>query len=76
MKLGRLKEIIKDMDDDDLEIFIRNTDNICGNIGYLEQVQVSIYGCFGESIPCIILNTDNSKAIETNENDDYIDYLK
>ena len=76
MKLGRLKEIIKGMDDDDIEIFVRNSNNICGNMGYLEQIEVSTYGSFGIDMPCLILNADNSKEIETNEEDEYIDIIK
>lgn len=76
MKLGRLKEIIKDMDDDELEIFIRNSINPCGNISRLEQIQTSTYGSFGKSIHCLILNSDNSKELETNEDEEYIDFIK
>lgn len=31
MKVKRLKELLNNLDDD-LEIFIRNSNNICGNI--------------------------------------------
>lgn len=74
MKVKRLKELLDGMDDD-LEIFIRNSFNICGNIGGLEQVEVASYGFFGESIPCLIFNTDVAKEIETNENDEYLDFI-
>lgn len=76
MKLGRLKELIKDMDDDGLEIFIRNSTNPCGNIGSLEQIELSTYGFFGTSIPCLILNTGHSKKIEMNEEEEYKDFIK
>ena len=76
MKLKRLKEIIKDVDNDEIEIFIRDSINPCGNIGSLEQIEVSTYGSFGESVPCIILNTEYSKVIEENTKEEYIDFIK
>lgn len=48
MKIGRLKEILSSLDDD-LEIFIRNSVNICGNIGELYQIEKSTYGFMGDS---------------------------
>ena len=75
MKLGRLKEIIKDIDNDELEIFIRNSNSI-GNIGELEQIEISTFGCFGTNVHCLILNTPYSKIIEVDEIDHYIDFIK
>ena len=75
MKAKRLKEIMNDIDDE-LEVFVRNSVNICGNIGELEQIEVSEYGFFGTLLPCIILNTDSSKHIETNDEDELIDFIK
>lgn len=76
MKVKRLKELLTGMDDE-LEIFVRNSKNICGNIGELAQVEKSSYGFFGSSIPCIILNTPHSKKIEmTEDEENYIDYLE
>lgn len=74
MKAKRLKEIISNIDDD-TEIFIRNSVNVCGNIQALEQVEVSTYGFFGVSEHCLILNTDSSTEIETTEDDRYIDFI-
>lgn len=59
MKIGRLKELINGLDDN-MEIFIRNSHNVCGNIDDLVQVEKSSYGFFGESIDCIILNACNA----------------
>lgn len=56
MNLKRLKELIEHLPDD-MEVFIRNSENICGNIGELEQVEKSAYGFLGDTIPCLILNT-------------------
>lgn len=56
MKVKRLKELLEKMPDD-MEVFIRNSVNICGNIGELDQVEKSYYGFFGDMIPCVILNT-------------------
>jgi len=62
MKIGRLKEIIKDMDDN-MEFFVRNSKNPTGNISELQQVEESSYGFFGESIPCLILNTHHNMEV-------------
>ena len=75
MKAKRLKEILNDVDDE-LEVFVRNSVNICGNIGELEQIEISEYGYFGTLIPCVILNTDSAKKIESNEEDGFIDFIK
>ena len=75
MKVKRLKELLKTIDDN-TEIFIRNTVNVCGNISELDQVEESSYAFFGKSIPCIILNTANSKEIELNSDEEIIDFLK
>lgn len=74
MKVKRLKEILKSTDDD-LDVFIRNSVNVCGNIASLEQLEMSSYGFFGEDIPCLILNTDSSKELELNANEDIVDFL-
>lgn len=76
MKVKRLKEILNNLDDD-LEIFIRNSNNLCGNISELEQVEKTYYGFFGKDISCLILNTPFSKELETTEDlDSYIDYIE
>jgi hypothetical protein len=74
MKAKRLKGIVNSIDDD-FDIFIRNSVNPCGSIQQLEQVEVSTYGFFGKDIPCLILNTDNAKKIETNEEGESIDLI-
>lgn len=75
MKCKRLKELLNNLDDD-LEIFIRNSHNICGTIGELEQVEKSFYGFFGSDIPCVILNTSYSKEMEITSDDEFIDYIE
>lgn len=76
MKVKRLKEILNNLDDD-LEVFIRNSYNICGTIGELEQVEKSFYGFFGEDVYCLILNTSYSKKLEiTDDEENYIDYIE
>ena len=75
MKAGRLKEILANVDDN-MEIFIRNSLNPVGNIQELEQIEASSYAFFGSSIPCLILNTYSSKELETNEEEDIIDYIE
>ena len=74
MKAKRFKEILENIDDD-MEIFIRNSVNPLGNISSLDQAESSSYGFFGESIPCLILNTDASKEIEANKHGEYIDFI-
>lgn len=75
MRIKRLKEILNTLPDD-LEIYIRNSHNLCGNISLLEQIEKSNYGFFGVDIPCIILNTDSSKELEITVNDEVIDYIE
>ena len=75
MKVKRLKEILNNVVDDDFEVFIRNSFNICGNIQELQQIEVASYGFFGTNTPCLILNTDSSKDIEINEEDEYVDFI-
>ena len=73
----RLKEIIKDIPDD-LEIYIRNSRNLCGTIGELENVEKTTYGFFGESIPCLVLNTQYTqkelKWVDGKEYEEFVDY--
>ena len=77
MKVKRLKEILKDMPDD-LEVFIRNSRNICGNIGELENVEKTTYGFFGTAIPCLVLNTQYTqkklKWVDGKEYEEFLDY--
>ena len=76
MKVKRLKELLNAIDND-LEIFIRNTNNLCGNISELEQVEKSYYAFLGKNIPCLILNTSFSKELElTDDLENYIDYIE
>ena len=75
MKVKQLKEILASLDDD-TELFIRNSVNPFGNIQSLDQIELSTYGFFGVSVPCVILNTDSSKELETNEEDETIDLIK
>ena len=76
MIVKRLKELLENLPDE-LEVFIRNSVNICGNIGELEQVEKSFYGFFGDKIPCVILNTEftdlPTKSIFKSDNEGYID---
>lgn len=75
MKAKRLKELLNNIDDN-TEVFIRNSVNICGNIQELAQLEVSKYSTLGELEPCIILNTCNSTNIELDEEGDCIDFKK
>lgn len=75
MNVKRLKEILSSLDDD-IEVFIRNSVNPVGNIEGLDQVEMSTCGFFGESLPCVILNTSSSKEVEENEQRDILDFIK
>lgn len=77
MTFKRLKELLNNFNDE-TEVMIRNSFNICGNIADLEQVEKSTYGCLGTSVPCVILNTYNSKGydIEDTEDGEVIDYIE
>jgi len=74
MDVKRLKELLANLDDD-LEVFIRNSINVIGNIQELEQIELSTYGFFGESVSCMILNTYSSKELETDEDEEVIDFI-
>lgn len=75
MTVGRLKELLKNINDN-TEVFVRNSFNICGNIADLDQVEKTTYGMFGKSIPCIVLNSEYSKDIEEDEEKHIIDYIE
>ena len=77
MNVKRLIELLSGFDDE-TEIMIRNSFNVCGNISELRQVEKSNYGFFGVSVPCIILNTYhsvNGVGIEDEEGNS-IDYIE
>lgn len=74
MDVKRLKEILSGLDDD-TEVFVRNSANPVGNIQGLDQVEMSTYGFFGKSLPCVIFNTGSSKEIEENEQGDILDFI-
>ena len=74
MTIARLKELLNKFPDD-LEIYIRNSNNICGTIAELENVEYTNAYCFGEPYRCIVLNTGcTSKELEQDEDGYYIDY--
>lgn len=75
MKVKRLKEILNNLDDD-TEVFIRNSVNICGNISELDQVQKSTYGFFGSILPCVILNSSVNLQTEEDEEGNIKDYME
>ena len=56
MNVKRLKELIKDLPDDQ-EVYIRNSVNCCGNCAELEQVELDYVSIMGELNPAIFLNT-------------------
>ncbi len=74
MNVKRLKELLENKPDN-MEIFIRNSVNPCGNIQELRQVETSTYSSFGVISPCIILNTYGSKELECDEEENIIDNI-
>ena len=75
MYVKRLKEILKDIDGE-LEVYVRNTVNPCGNIQELAQIETSTYQFFGKIIPCLIINTFSSKDLEVIDDDEINDFIK
>lgn len=61
--VGDLKEVLKKYDDE-LEIFIRNSVNPCGNIAAMCEIKDDTYGFFGESIPCLIIGSESNTEFE------------
>ena len=55
-KARDLKEFLKDKNDD-MDIFIANSVNICGNISELSEARIDNYSSFGVVEPCIILDS-------------------
>lgn len=75
----RVKELIEWLQkfDKDLEVFIRNSVNICGNISELSQIEKTTYGFFGTDIDCVVFNSANSaNDFKLNEIDDYVQYIE
>lgn len=43
--------------DDETEIFIANSFNLCGNISELCEIKEDTYGSMGAVLPCVILGS-------------------
>lgn len=66
MTVGDIKEALKDVSDE-TEIYIANSFDVLGNISELCEVREDTYGCFGKSIPCIILGSAHNTTFEEDE---------
>lgn len=66
MRVKDLKETLKNIDDD-TEVFIANSFNICGNISELCEVRKDNYGFFGSSVPCVILDSAQNVSFDEDE---------
>lgn len=66
MKVKDLKEALQDIDDD-IEVFIANSFNICGNISGLCEVRSDEYSSMGALCPCIILDSEQNVLFDENE---------
>ena len=60
MNIGDLKKSISNMPDD-TEVFFRRVAPLCGNIESAGKIELSTYGCFGESVPCAIIEPLNDE---------------
>ena len=60
MNVKRLKELIKDLPDDQ-DVYIRNSFNCCGNCADLEQVELDYIYFFGDPYPAVFLNTQHTE---------------
>jgi hypothetical protein len=56
LKVGDLKKALENISDD-VEVFVHNVVNPCGNISELGKVEETTYSVFGELEPCVILKS-------------------
>lgn len=56
LKVGDLKKALENISDD-VEVFVHNVINPCGNISELGKVEETTYSVFGELEPCVILKS-------------------
>lgn len=56
LKVGDIKKALENMPDD-MEVYIHNTINPCGNISELGKIQEDVYASFGKTYPCLILKS-------------------
>ena len=76
MKVKELKEWLNKLDDG-LEVFIRNSYNVCGNISELMQIEKTSYGFFGTSIDCISLNSEvSANEYKLKETGNFLQYIE
>lgn len=66
MKVKDLKEALQDIDDD-IEVFIASSFNICGNISGLCEVRSDEYSSMGYLYPCIILDSEQNVSFDEDE---------
>lgn len=58
-----VNELIEELKkhDGDIEVFMPNIINICGNINSIYSLKKDTYGVFGGSLDCIILSQDENE---------------
>lgn len=54
LTVGELRQMLEGIADD-VEVKIRTCHNLCGNIVEAGNAELSSYGFFGSSIPCIVI---------------------
>ena len=73
MRVGRLKELLENIPDE-VEVFVRNSVNVCGNISGVSQLEKSAYGFFVESLPALFINSDHSMV--EHERGEYAEFIE
>ncbi|MCX4327824.1 MAG: hypothetical protein OSJ45_11095 [Lachnospiraceae bacterium] len=68
MNVKDLKEALQNVDDD-IEIFIANSFNPCGNISGLCEVRLDEYSSMGVLYPCIILYSSQNVSFDEDEDE-------
>lgn len=57
MNVDELRQQLEGVDGD-TEVFLRCVPNPCGNITEAGRADLSRYGFFGKSLPCVIIEPD------------------
>jgi len=60
MTIKELRESIANMPDD-LDVLFRRVSPITGNVEPAGHIEKSTYGFFGQSIPCVIIESYNEE---------------
>lgn len=64
MNVGELRQVIVDVPDD-VEVVFRRVAPVCGNVEVAGRAEMSTYGFFGTSVPCLILEPEEDDDAES-----------